>query len=51
MYDREKQHLWTIFAAAGLSAGLKVEGAARNADEMTDQFEKRFPAEKDEDDK
>lgn len=45
MFDHMKPQLWTMFAAAGLAAGLKVEGAARNADDMLALFEKRFPRE------
>jgi hypothetical protein len=44
-YERAKPMIWGMFAAASLACGNKVEGAAKHADEMAAQFEKRFPVE------
>jgi len=47
MDEHFKPQLWSMFASAALACGNKVEGAAKHADEMVLQFEKRFPFKKD----
>jgi hypothetical protein len=45
MHDREKQHLWTIFAAAATARGNHPKDAAIVADDMLKEYDKRFPPE------
>jgi hypothetical protein len=45
MYEREKQQLWTIFAAAAIARGNPANQAGALADEMLKEHAKRFPPE------
>ena len=45
-YKRAKPMLWAMFAAAAKAANQSPSKSAQHADDLLEEFEKRFPVEK-----